>query len=240
MFKRKAFTLVELLVVIGIIAVLVAILLPALSKAKEQANRVKCAANLKQFGIAFQLYTTDNKGRFPSCAAEGRPEDWIFWERTRNINLGSIVKYFGKTFSRGVYICPSDAVDGHLNGINGYQYSYTLNYNFSGYPFLGPYERVTVNGVVVETRPCKLSNIRQAGTKIMMIDESSETIDDGAWAPQHYVSDLRNLLSNRHDRHKEQSRDPSFGRGNVLFADFHYDFIERKLTLDRQYWDPRW
>src|SRR6195952_241109 len=84
--RRSGFTLVELLVVIGIIALLISILLPSLAKARENGKRIVCLSNLKQIGNAIVMYSNDNKLYFPRASAGAeQPDDWIFWQDDRKI-----------------------------------------------------------------------------------------------------------------------------------------------------------
>jgi prepilin-type N-terminal cleavage/methylation domain-containing protein len=98
--QRRAFTLPELLVVIAIIAVLAALLLPALSRARQQAGAATCANNLHQLGLGFVLYCEANSDDFPapgSASVYGpQPEDWIWWHPGRDINQSAIVPYISK------------------------------------------------------------------------------------------------------------------------------------------------
>jgi prepilin-type N-terminal cleavage/methylation domain-containing protein/prepilin-type processing-associated H-X9-DG protein len=75
MNRQKGFTLIELLVVIAIVALLLSVMMPALKKAKQKAQAVVCSSNLKQFGILFAMYASDNEERFCDGGDNGG-EDW--------------------------------------------------------------------------------------------------------------------------------------------------------------------
>ena len=77
MNKSKGFTLIELMVVISIIALLMAILMPTLSRAKELAAEVACMSNLKQWGVVYSMFTSEHNSRFPS---QGFVVDKSYWE----------------------------------------------------------------------------------------------------------------------------------------------------------------
>ncbi len=95
--RREAFTLIELLVVVVIIAVLASLLLPALARAKAQAHRIRCVSNLKQIGIATQLYVGDFDGDYPMQYIAGTMQYWP----------DLLVQYTSAQWTDPLYHCPS-------------------------------------------------------------------------------------------------------------------------------------
>ncbi len=136
MMRNAKFTLVELLVVISIIAMLAAILMPALAKSREMSKRIVCVGNLKQMGTAMAMYSSDYDGyvlthRVDSAAA-GTVEYGHWWARD---GMGGYLNYKGgKSFSYatvkwkgGVFDCPTNP-----NGLDiGQSGSGTINYGFN-------------------------------------------------------------------------------------------------------------
>jgi prepilin-type N-terminal cleavage/methylation domain-containing protein/prepilin-type processing-associated H-X9-DG protein len=128
---RAGFTLIELLVVIAIIAILAALLLPALAKAKVQAQGTFCLGNQKQLALAWKMYVEDNRGKFPPNPDTGQQDQYILaadgtyggWcegiltfgpNTPDNTNLNYLAKgmlgpYIGKQI--GIFKCPADVWD---------------------------------------------------------------------------------------------------------------------------------
>ncbi len=233
--RRRGFTLVELLVVIGIIALLIGILLPALNKAREQANRVACMSNLKQIGNAYIMYINANKGWLPSTPKTGAGvfEDAIWWQVARidDIGFGGMGPYLNLSKDNTkVLRCPSDDENNRPytgTGTNKYPFSYSFNYQLNG------------NGPLAVKR---LTQVKNSSDKVFCYEEDEVTIDDanaqlwsraGGWGGT-------DLLALRHDvKNRKQLPDTSSAaipvpnldaKGNAAFCDGHADYVSRRIA----------
>jgi prepilin-type processing-associated H-X9-DG protein len=241
--RPGAFTLMEMVVVASIIVVIIAILLPAIGKARESGRRARCVSNMTQIGHGLTSYCMDNNGAFPGTAPAGSPrkEDWLYWQTLPTAPTPTDTFYFAKspilktlgTQDESILRCPSDDVDSHAKTQFGvYSYSYVMNYMMSSLP------SQTVPGANAKTA-ARLTGVKSPASKVLLYEEDELTINDGTGEVD--VQDANgyaDLLSLRHEGGKRGTNvdyrkylDPS-RKGNVLFCDGHIDLMSQKDLHD--------
>jgi len=246
MSRAKGFTLIELLVVVAVIAILAALLLPALHRAKTRAQAAVCLGNLKQLQLAWQMYAEDNQGALPpnyrAASLQFPSANWVggvmsyeiragqssYWNDATNQHLlidpapGRLSAY---AKAAALFKCPSDQSWIELGGQRYPRVrSYAMNEWMGNYDF----KNMVGQTMLYFTRIAEIQKPAPVMAWVLM-DEHEDWIDDGWFRigvlpPVDNSARLNELPGNRHNRGAE-----------ISFADGH---VERHQWRDQRLLEP--
>ncbi len=238
MTRRPGFTLIELLVVVSIIALLLTILLPALSRAREAAKEVRCGAYVRQLGTGMTVYQNEY-GVFPAHQ----------WRLTNNVRIRWFTALADQVGGLEVQNCPSvaDWAVGRNNSY-GYNYKYLGSARENGLSPTAPWERFPVKNIVNSGKTIAFACSDGSGWRkehvngvddVDMLGNHGYTLDPtflpsyvlktptGPATEPYSTSTYRSYISNRHR-----------GAANSCFADGHVERITPKQVYkDNAYWN---
>jgi prepilin-type N-terminal cleavage/methylation domain-containing protein/prepilin-type processing-associated H-X9-DG protein len=233
-YPRRAFTLVELLVVIAVIAILAAVLLPVLSAAQNRASQINCLNNLRQLQAGWCLYVGENNDSLPLNACEvsiyspvwSTTNSWVVGDASVSadlslIRMGSIYPYANST---EIYHCPSDhsVVNGTKTLRNR---SYSMDWYLNGQTdpqYISIYPASYFVGLVARGK-----SILNPSQVFVFVDESEWTINDGVFGV--YRAPIQQWEDVPSDRHSQGA--------NLTFSDGHcehWTWRESKQTQTLQ------
>jgi prepilin-type N-terminal cleavage/methylation domain-containing protein/prepilin-type processing-associated H-X9-DG protein len=203
------FTLVELLVVIGVISILIGLLLPSLSKAREQAKVIVCASNMRQLTMAYLNYAMENNGTLVSGQTDGGQDGpgWVGLGPNRSLEgRGALWRYLRQS---KVYKCPNDVRD-------EYVWSYAMIDPASSDPGRGTFR--------------KISQLGPADRQAVLVEDADER---GVVAGSFIMSVQPVGWIDAPGRYH---RMPKYGGSNVAFSDGHVETWRYRDARTREIW----
>ena len=225
--EQNGFTMIELLVVIALVTILAGLVLPALARSKASAQRIKCVSNLRQLGLATQLYWDDNGGNcfsYGGWATNGGQLYWFGWigsgaegQRSFDARQGDLYPYLQ---GRGVELCPAFNYASSEVKLKATDAAYGYGYNLA-------------LSAMPRQPPVNISRIREPALLALMGDAAQINTWQAPASPSNpmleewYYIDSSTNQPNGHFRHQQ--------RANVVFCDGH-TASERMLSgsLDRR------
>jgi prepilin-type N-terminal cleavage/methylation domain-containing protein/prepilin-type processing-associated H-X9-DG protein len=207
--KRRGFTLIELLVVVAIIAVLIALLLPALGSARESAKGVACAANLKQMGLALDMYMNDDPGESILLAKDYHTWGWdCYWPQLLlNDGDGKSLTFNGKYLTFKSIRCPSVTIPGDWVFLPRISYGISTEYTSGNW----------MNGSNWSLSRKKICNIYVPSKTGLVYDSSMQVPYEGS--PYCHIGEATGTNSVWLGHHR---------KANVLFLDGHVEACSRE------------